>query len=205
MKIFLLILSMSCLIMSNSNAADKSMYVGLKYSQLNLDRSTIAGYDLDNFAPTEFNFYDVYVGYNTQSKIFVELGYVKSDKETKSGTQTVNSISITGTNVAQEFDGYRFGVGYKHKMNENFLIKGFSNLYVIDVTTSGSLVASSGSATATAKLAGTKSETWIDAGLGLAYVVDKIEFGLSYSRAVGQMDEIDSANGISAYISYKIN
>ena len=90
-------------------------------------------------------------------------------------------------------------------MNENFLIKGFSNLYVIDVKTSGTLVASSGSATATATLSGTNSETWIDAGLGLAYVVDKIEFGLSYSRAVGQMDQVDSANVISANISYKIN
>ena len=205
MKLLLLILSISCLIMSNSNAADKSMYVGLKYSQLNLDRSTIDGYDLDNFAPTKFNFYDIHVGYNVHSKIFVELGYLKSDKETTSGTQTVNGISITGTNIAQQFDGYRFGVGYKHKMNENFLIKGFSNLYVVDVTTSGNFVVSSGSQTATGSLSGTNSETWIDAGLGLAYVVDKIEFGLSYSRAVGQMDEVDSGSVISANISYKIN
>ena len=76
MKLLLLILSISCLIMSNSNAADKSMYVGLKYSQINLDRSTIDGYDLNNFAPTEFNFYDVHVGYNIRSKIFLELGYI---------------------------------------------------------------------------------------------------------------------------------
>ena len=61
-----------------SAIADNKPYIGLKYQQLNIDRSTIDGYDLDNFAPTEFTVIDIYIGFNLNNNIFAELGFLQS-------------------------------------------------------------------------------------------------------------------------------
>ena len=111
---------MSFCIFSLSANAENRPYVGFTYKQLSVDRITIDGYDLNNFAPTNFNVMEIHIGFNLNKNFFAELGYLKSEKETVSGSQTVNSITITGTNVSQELDGFRFGTGYKYKIKDNF-------------------------------------------------------------------------------------
>lgn len=202
MKKIILFLLCYC-IFSFSAIADNKPYVGIKYQNLDIDRSTIDGYDLDNFAPTEFSVIDIYIGFNLNNNFFAELGYLQSEKETITGSQTVNSITITGTNISQELDGFRLGMGYKFKMNNNLSIVPFLNYYKMDVKSSGTFVASSGSASATASISGTESENWYEGGLGLSYMHKNLEFGISYSTSLKEMDEIDDVNVYSAKISYQ--
>ena len=203
MKVLITLIVMKLYLLIASTAfTETNLYGGLKYGQLNVDRSTVDGYDLDNFAPTEFSFYDVFIGYNLNKNFFAELGYVKSDKEPVTGSQTVNSITITGTNISQEFDGFRLGAGYKHQVKDGLLIKPFLNYYEVDVTSSGTFVASSGSATATASISGTQGENWTEAGLGISYIINKFDVGLSYSKSVSDMDEVEDTDIISLNLSY---
>ena len=70
-KVLITLIVMKLYLLITSTAfAETNLYGGLKYGQLNLDRSTVDGYDLDNFAPTEFLFYDVFIGYNFNKNFF---------------------------------------------------------------------------------------------------------------------------------------
>ena len=194
-----------CCIFSLSANADNKPYIGLKYQQLYLDRSLLNGYDLDNLAPTDFTILDIHIGINFNNNFYTEVGYLKSEKATMSGSQTVGGIKITATNVSQEFSGFRAGTGYKFKINNNFRIIPFINYINIDVDTSGTWVASSGTQSVTAKFASSASEAWTEGGLGLSYIYEKVEFGLSYSRSLYQPDDIDNTYIYSATISYQFN
>ena len=105
-------------------------------------------------------------------------------------------------NISQEFDGFRLGAGYKHQIKDGLLIKPFLNYYEVDVTSSGTFVASSGSATATASISGTQGENWTEAGLGISYIINKFDVGLSYSKSVSDMDEVEDTDIISLNLSY---
>ena len=201
-KIMLTLLAFS--VWSLSAVAEDRPYIGFKYQQLKLDHSTVDGFDLNNFAPDEFKVMDFHIGYNFSNNWFTELGYLKSDDPSKSGSQTVGGVTITGTNVKLEADGFRIGTGYNYKPSEKFIIKPFVNYYDLDIKGSGTLTASAGAATATASLTGTDSDSMIDAGVNLAFVINEnSQFGLSYSRAIDELDETDKNEFLSANISYQ--
>ena len=192
------------LVFSFSAVAEDRPYLGLKYQQLKVDHITVDGYDLNNFAPDKFKLMDVHIGYNFSNNLFVELGYLKSDDPSKSGTQTVGGITITGTNVKLEVDGFRIGTGYNYKATDKLLIKPFVNYYDLDIKGSGTLTASAGAATATAGLSGTDSDNMIDAGVNLAFIINEnSQLGLSYSRAIDKLDDTDKNEILSANISYQ--
>ena len=203
MKNFIIILLVkSFIFVVSSLSAQSNLYTGLKYGQLNVDRSTVDGYDLDNFVPTESPFIDIFIGFNLTSNFFGEFGYVKSDKETITGSQTVGGITITGTNISQEFYGFRAGTGYNFQLTDSLKVKPFLNHYRVDVESSGTFVASSGSATATASISGTDSETFTEVGIGISFMIKNIDLGASYAKSISQLDEVDDLDVIGLSLSY---
>ena len=112
-------------------------YVGAKLTKIDLDFTSVEGFDLNTFIPTDFNALDIHGGYNIGNAFF-EVAYLKSQKETKSGTETVGGVTLTGTNVGLEFDGFRIGTGYNYNLENNITVKKLiKNVTVINIICNG--------------------------------------------------------------------
>ena len=178
-------------------------YIGVKASSIKIDFITTDGFNLNNLVENDFKALDAHIGYNVGNGFF-ELGYLNSDKGTKSGTSTSGSVTITTTNFGYEFDGYRLGAGYNYNVGNNVVLKPFINYYDLKFTASGTISASNGSTTVTGKVSGSERDQAIDAGLGLDYVInDKSKIGISYSQFIDKFTDTDSTKVYSIGFSHQ--
>jgi hypothetical protein len=178
-------------------------YVGLKYSQLKIDHSTVEGFDLNNFIADDYKVLDLHLGYNF-GNWFTELGYLKSDSPSKSGVQTAGGITITGANVKTEFDGWRIGTGYNYQLNDKFSVRPFANFYKVSIDYSGSLTANSGAVQVIAAGSGSDNDNMIDVGVALNYAIaENSRIGVSYSQAVDKLEDTDSQKILSVNFAYQ--
>ena len=178
-------------------------YIGVKASSIKIDFITTDGFNLNNLVENDFKALDAHIGYNVGNGFF-ELGYLNSDKGTKSGTSTSGGVTITTTNFGYEFDGYRLGAGYNYNVGNNVVLKPFINYYDLKFTASGTISASNGSTTVTGKVSGSERDQAIDAGLGLDYVInDKSKIGISYSQFIDKFTDTDSTKVYSIGFSHQ--
>jgi len=178
-------------------------YVGAKLTKIDLDFTSVEGFDLNTFIPTDFNALDIHGGYNIGNAFF-EVAYLKSQKETKSGTQTVDGVTLTGTNVGLEFDGFRIGTGYNYNLENNITVRPFLNYYDLKFKASGTATAAAGSARASAEITGSEDDNGIDAGLGIDYKINnQSKIGLSYSQFIDKFSDTDSTKTYSISFNYQ--
>ena len=178
-------------------------YIGVKASSIKIDFVTTDGFNFNSLVENEFKALDAHIGYNVGNGFF-ELGYLNSDKGTKSGTSTSGGVTITTTNFGYEFDGYRLGAGYNYNVGNNIVLKPFINYYDLKFTASGTISASNGSTTVTGKVSGSERDQAIDAGLGLDYIInDKSKIGISYSQFIDKFTDTDSTKVYSIGFSHQ--
>ena len=178
-------------------------YIGVKASSIKIDFVTTDGFNFNSLVENEFKALDAHIGYNVGNGFF-ELGYLNSDKGTKSGTSTSGGVTITTTNFGYEFDGYRLGAGYNYNVGNNIVLKPFINYYDLKFTASGTISASNGSTTVTGKVSGSERDQAIDAGLGLDYIInDKSKIGISYSQFIDKFADTDSTKVYSIGFSHQ--
>ena len=200
-KIIALVISL--IAMPTFALAKDGPYIGVKASSIKIDFITTDGFNLNNLVENDFKALDAHIGYNVGNGFF-ELGYLNSDKGTKSGTSTSGSVTITTTNFGYEFDGYRLGAGYNYNVGNNVVLKPFINYYDLKFTASGTISASNGSTTVTGKVSGSDRDQAIDAGLGLDYVInDKSKIGISYSQFIDKFTDTDSTKVYSIGFSHQ--
>ena len=200
-KIIALVISL--IAMPTFALAKDGPYIGVKASSIKIDFITTDGFNLNNLVENDFKALDAHIGYNVGNGFF-ELGYLNSDKGTKSGTSTSGSVTITTTNFGYEFDGYRLGAGYNYNVGNNVVLKPFINYYDLKFTASGTISASNGSTTVTGKVSGSDRDQAIDAGLGLDYVInDKSKVGISYSQFIDKFTDTDSTKVYSIGFSHQ--
>jgi hypothetical protein len=200
-KIIALVISL--IAMPTFALAKDGPYIGVKASSIKIDFITTDGFNLNNLIENDFKALDAHIGYNVGNGFF-ELGYLNSDKGTKSGTSTSGGVTITTTNFGYEFDGYRLGAGYNYNVGNNVVLKPFINYYDLKFTASGTISASNGSTTVTGKVSGSERDQAIDAGLGLDYVInDKSKIGISYSQFIDKFTDTDSTKIYSIGFSHQ--
>jgi len=200
-KIIALVISL--IAMPTFALAKDGPYIGVKASSIKIDFITTDGFNLNNLVENDFKDLDAHIGYNVGNGFF-ELGYLNSDKGTKSGTSTSGGVTITTTNFGYEFDGYRLGAGYNYNVGNNLVLKPFINYYDLKFTASGTISASNGSTTVTGKVSGSERDQAIDAGLGLDYVInDKSKIGISYSQFIDKFTDTDSTKVYSIGFSHQ--
>jgi hypothetical protein len=200
-KIIALVISL--IAMPTFALAKDGPYIGVKASSIKIDFITTDGFNLNNLVENDFKALDAHIGYNVGNGFF-ELGYLNSDKGTKSGTSTSGGVTITTTNFGYEFDGYRLGAGYNYNVGNNVVLKPFINYYDLKFTASGTISASNGSTTVTGKVSGSERDQAIDAGLGLDYVInDKSKIGISYSQFIDKFTDTDSTKIYSIGFSHQ--
>jgi hypothetical protein len=200
-KIIALVISL--IAMPTFALAKDGPYIGVKASSIKVDFITTDGFNLNNLVENDFKALDAHIGYNVGNGFF-ELGYLNSDKGTKSGTSTSGGVTITTTNFGYEFDGYRLGAGYNYNVGNNVVLKPFINYYDLKFTASGTISASNGSTTVTGKVSGSERDQAIDAGLGLDYVInDKSKIGISYSQFIDKFTDTDSTKIYSIGFSHQ--
>ena len=196
-------LMISLIAMPTFALAKDGPYIGVKASSIKIDFITTDGFNLNSLVENDFKALDAHIGYNVGNGFF-ELGYLNSDKGTKSGTSTSGGVTITTTNFGYEFDGYRLGAGYNYNVGNNVVFKPFINYYDLKFTASGTISASNGSTTVTGKVSGSERDQAIDAGLGLDYVInDKSKIGISYSQFIDKFTDTDSTNVYSISFSHQ--
>jgi hypothetical protein len=200
-KIIALVISL--IAMPTFALAKDGPYIGVKASSIKIDFITTDGFNLNSLIENDFKALDAHIGYNVGNGFF-ELGYLNSDKGTKSGTSTSGGVTITTTNFGYEFDGYRLGAGYNYNVGNNVVLKPFINYYDLKFTASGTISASNGSTTVTGKVSGSERDQAIDAGLGLDYVInDKSKIGISYSQFIDKFTDTDSTKIYSIGFSHQ--
>ena len=196
-------LMISLIAMPTFALAKDGPYIGVKASSIKIDFITTDGFNLNSLVENDFKALDAHIGYNVGNGFF-ELGYLNSDKGTKSGTSTSGGVTITTTNFGYEFDGYRLGAGYNYNVGNNVVFKPFINYYDLKFTASGTISASNGSTTVTGKVSGSERDQAIDAGLGLDYVInDKSKIGISYSQFIDKFTDTDSTKIYSIGFSHQ--
>ncbi len=196
-------LMISLIAMPTFALAKDGFYAGAKLTKIDIDYNTVEGYDLNNFIPNDLNALDVHGGYNIGNG-FIEVGYLKSQKETKSGTQTVGGVTLTGTNVGLEFNGFRIGTGYNYNLQNNITLKPFLNYYDLKFKASGTATAAAGSQRASAEITGSEDDSGIDAGLGIDYRINnQSKIGLSYSQFIDKFSDTDSTKTYSISFNYQ--
>ena len=200
MKKLLTILT-SFLLFTFAAIADDGPYVGFKPSKLKIKWSTVEGIDLNEIYDDEYRVMDFHAGYNF-GKYFVELGYLDSSKEGLSGSASGGGITVSGSS-SLEFDGWRIGAGYNHQVNDKINIKPFINYYDIDYKASLN-ISVTGSATFEAAANASGSESMIDAGLGVEYILnEKSKIGFSYSQSIDDLDDTDKVENLAINVSYQ--
>jgi hypothetical protein len=183
--------------------AKDGAYVGAKISKITVKYNSFDGFNGDTFLPGDFKALDLYGGYNVGNGFF-EIAYLNSDKDTKSGAQTVGGVTLTGTNVGIEFDGFRIGAGYNFNLQNNITLKPFINYYDLKFKGSGTITASAGSNRISAEASGSDRDQGIDAGLGLDYVINnQSKIGISYSQFIDKFQDTDSTKVYSINYSYQ--
>ena len=196
-------LMISLIAMPTFALAKDGPYIGVKASSIKIDFITTDGFNLNSLVENDFKALDAHIGYNVGNGFF-ELGYLNSDKGTKSGTSTSGGVTITTTNFGYEFDGYRLGAGYNYNVGNNVVFKPFINYYDLKFTASGTISASNGSTTVTGKVSGSDRDQAIDAGLGFDYVInDKSKIGISYSQFIDKFTDTDSTKVYSIGFSHQ--
>lgn len=198
-KLLAILISFS--VFSFSAVAEDGPYIGFKPSKLKIEWSTVEGIDLNDVYDDEYDVMDFHAGYNF-GNYFVELGYLDSSDEGLSGSASGGGITVTGSS-SLEFDGWRIGTGYNHQVNDKINIKPFINYYDIDYDASLSLTVT-GSATFEAAADASGSESMIDAGLGVEYIInDKSKVGFSYSQSIDDMEDTDKVENLAINVSYQ--
>ena len=200
-KIILTLLAFS--VWSLSAVAEDGFYGGVKYSKLKVDYSTIDGLDLNDVYEQDFNSLDYHVGYN-MGNWFFEGAYVDAGDESKNLASVTSGIYTLTIDSKVEIDGFRFGTGYNHQINDNFSIRPFVNMYELDTTAtiSGTITNGTDALTASAQQSG--SDTMIDGGVGLQYSVnEKFNIGASYSTTIDEIEDTDKVETTSITASYK--
>jgi hypothetical protein len=196
-------LMISLIAMPTFAVAKDGPYIGVKASSIKIDFITTDGFNLNSLVENDFKALDAHIGYNVGNGFF-ELGYLNSDKGTKSGTSTSGGVTITTTNFGYEFDGYRLGAGYNYNVGSNIVLKPFINYYDLKFTASGTISASDGSTTVSGNVSGSERDQAIDAGLGLDYVInDKSKIGISYSQFIDKFTDTDSTKVYSISFSHQ--
>jgi len=173
--------------------AKDAPYVGIKGSKIHIDFKTVEGIDLNNVYADEYNALDIHAGYNFGNS-FIELGYIKSNKESKNlGTYTEAGITLTGS-TSVEFDGWRIGVGHNFKYDDKLSFRPFLNYYELDIDSNIAAtltVAGSGTFRASANTGGT--DNMMDAGLGIDYKLsDNSKIIVGYSKSFDDLKNTES-------------
>ena len=186
-------LMISLIAMPTFALAKDAPYIGIKGSKIYVDFKTVEGIDLNNVYADEFNAVDVHAGYNFGNS-FIELGYIKSNKESKNlGTYTAAGITLTGS-TSVEFDGWRIGVGHNFKYDDKLSFRPFLNYYDLDIDsniTASLTVTGSGTFRASANTGG--SDNMMDAGLGVDYKLsDKSKIIVGYSQTFDDLKNTKS-------------
>ena len=183
--------------------AKDGTYVGAKISKITVKYNTVEGFNGDSFFPGDFKALDLHAGYNIGNGFF-EIAYLNSDKDTKTGSQTVGGVTVTGTNIGLEFDGFRIGAGYNFNLQNNLTVKPFVNYYDLKFKGSGTATISAGSNRITGELVGSERDQGIDAGLGLDYAINnQSKIGISYSQFIDKFEDTDSTKVYSINYSYQ--
>ena len=196
-KLLAILISFS--VFSFSAVAEDGPYIGFKPSKLKIEWSTVDGVDLDEVYADEHNVMDFHAGYNL-GNYFIELGYLNASDEGKSADYNLGGITISGSS-SLEFDGWRVGTGYNYQLNDRVNLKPFLNYYEIDYDASLN-VSVSGITLAALDTSG--SESMIDAGLGVEYIInDKSKVGFSYSQSIDDMEDTDKVENLAINVSYQ--
>lgn len=196
-------LMISIIAMPTFALAKDGAYVGAKVSKITVKYAGFEGFSGDKLLPGDFKALDLYAGYNVGNGFF-EIAYLNSDKDTKTGSQTVGDVTLTGTNVGIEFDGYRIGTGYNFNLQNNITIKPFINYYDLKFKGSGTLTASAGTNRITTEASGSDRDQGIDAGLGLEYIINnQSKIGISYSQFIDKFEDTDSTKVYSINYNYQ--
>jgi predicted porin len=178
-------------------------YAGVKYAKIDVDYKTVDGVDLNRLFPTDFNAWDIHLGYNLGNGFF-EFGYINSNNESKNlGSTNFGSVTLSA-NTSLDFDGYRIGAGYNFPVSKEFVIKPFINYYEIDLSASGTLTVTSGSTTVSATSTVSGTDTMIDAGVGFDYLVnDRTKISLSYARTLDSLDDTNKVQTLALSANYQ--
>ena len=196
-------LMISLIAMPTFALAKDGPYAGAKYSKIDVDYKTVDGVNLNQVFPSDFNAWDLHLGYNLGNGFF-ELGYIKSNKESKNlGSTNFGSVTLSA-NTSLDFDGYRIGAGYNFPVSKEFVIKPFINYYNLDLTASGTLTVTAGSTSVSATSTVSGSDTMIDAGIGFDYLVnDRTKITLSYARTLDTLDDTSKVQTLALSGSYQ--
>jgi hypothetical protein len=170
--------------------AKDAPYVGIKGASIYIDYKTVEGVDLNDIYADEYNAIDLHAGYNIGNS-FIELGYIKSNKESKNlGTLVVAGITLVGS-TSVEFDGWRLGVGHNFKYDDKLSFKPFLNYYELDIDSIISATSTSGTFKASANTGGT--DNMIDLGLAIDYKLsDRSKIIVGYSQSIDDLQNTQS-------------
>jgi predicted porin len=170
--------------------AKDAPYVGIKGATIHVDYKTVEGIDLNDIYADEYNAIDLHAGYNIGNS-FIELGYIKSNKESKNlGTFVVAGITLVGS-TSVEFEGWRIGVGHNFKYDDKLSFRPFLNYYELDVDSVISATSTSGTFKASASTGG--NDNMIDVGLGIDYKLsDRSKLIVGYSQSIDDLTNTDS-------------
>jgi hypothetical protein len=170
--------------------AKDAPYVGIKGASIYIDYKTVEGVDLNDIYADEYNAIDLHAGYNIGNS-FIELGYIKSNKESKNlGTLVVAGITLVGS-TSVEFDGWRLGVGHNFKYDDKLSFKPFLNYYELDIDSIISATSTSGTFKASANTGGT--DNMIDLGLAIDYKLsDRSKIIVGYSQSIDDLQNTAS-------------
>ncbi len=194
-------LMISLIAMPTFALAKDAPYVGIKGAKIYIDYKTVEGIDLNDIYADEYNAIDLHAGYNIGNS-FIELGYIKSNKESKNlGTFVVAGITLVG-NTSVEFDGWRIGVGHNFKYDDKLSFRPFLNYYDLDIDSIISATSTSTTFKASASTGG--SDNMIDAGLGIDYKLsDKSKIIVGYSQS---FDDLQNTKSTQIYsVNYTHN
>jgi hypothetical protein len=170
--------------------AKDAPYVGIKGASIYIDYKTVEGVDLNNIYADEYNAIDLHAGYNIGNS-FIELGYIKSNKESKNlGTFVVAGITLVGS-TSVEFDGWRLGVGHNFKYDDKLSFRPFLNYYELDIDSIISATSTSTTFKESANTGGT--DNMIDAGLAIDYKLsDRSKIIVGYSQSIDDLQNTAS-------------